>query len=217
MPSGQSSADRAARRAPRPEDRRRDAERTRAQLIEAAYEEFSSRGFTGARVLDIAARANVDKQLITYYFEGKEGLYQEVLRTQLQRDAAVTHVDESLADNVARYVSYVLSDPRSTRLTLWAGLSDAPGNPATVPGAFNLDGMQVRQDSGEIPADLDPAAVLMVIIGAVSAAVAMPQVIRALFGIDPASPEFEERYASQLRDIVARMLRDNPAGADKGH
>jgi AcrR family transcriptional regulator len=210
MTPGRSSADpsasAAARRAPRPEDRRRDADRTRGELIEAAFGEFASHGFAGARVQDIASRAGVDKQLISYYFDGKDGLYQEVLRTQFTRDAAVSDPGLPLEDNAARYLRHALADPRLTRLLLWAGLSEDPDSPATLPpDSLDLAGMIARQERGEIPADLDPAAVLLVIIGAVTAAVAMPHVIRAIFGTDPASPGFEDHYAGQLRAIIARL------------
>jgi AcrR family transcriptional regulator len=215
--SADSSARSAARRAPRPEERRRDADRTRGELIEAAFGEFASHGYAGARVLDIAARAGVDKQLITYYFDGKEGLYQEVLRTALSRDAEITDDDLPLADNIARWVRHVLADPRLTRLLLWAGLSEDPESPATVPAdVFSLAGMVERQERGEVPSDLDPAAIVLVIIGCVSAAVSMPHVIRALFGVDPASPEFEERYATQLREIIGRMV-DGGRGKSDSH
>src|SRR5580692_5835237 len=63
------------RRAPAAGDRQRDAERSRQSLLAAALEEFSLRGFAGARVADIARRAGVNKQLINYYFGSKEGLY----------------------------------------------------------------------------------------------------------------------------------------------
>jgi AcrR family transcriptional regulator len=55
-----------------------DAERTRAALLDAALQEFSEKGFAGARVRDIAERAGVSKDLIAYHFGGKEGLYRAV-------------------------------------------------------------------------------------------------------------------------------------------
>ena len=54
-------------------------------------------------------------------------------------------------------------------------------------------------------ADLDPAAVLLAGMAMVAAPIIMPGVARELFGVDPSSPEFRERYAGQLRRIVARL------------
>src|SRR5437762_14145571 len=47
--------------------------------IAAAREEFSRRGFDGARVEQIARRAGVNKQLLFYYFHSKRGLFTAVL------------------------------------------------------------------------------------------------------------------------------------------
>ncbi len=158
----------------------------------------------------------MDKQLISYYFDGKDGLYQEVLRTQFARDTAVNDPDLPLEDNAARYVHHALADPRLTRLLLWAGLSEGPDNPATLPPAsLDLTSMTARQQRGEIPDDLDPAAVLLVMIGAVTAAVALPHVIRAIFDLDPSSQDFEDHYAEQLRALLARLRASQSPSADE--
>ncbi|HET9565662.1 MAG TPA: TetR/AcrR family transcriptional regulator, partial [Mycobacterium sp.] len=63
------------RRSPRGQDRKRDPERTRERILDAAVVEFGEHGFSGARISAIAARAGVNQQLISYYFDSKEGLY----------------------------------------------------------------------------------------------------------------------------------------------
>ncbi|MYW00964.1 TetR/AcrR family transcriptional regulator [Streptomyces sp. SID3343] len=197
------------RRSPRPDERLRDADRTRGELLKAAFDEFAAHGFAGARVQDIAARAGVDKQLISYYFDNKDGLYQEVLRAQFARDATVSDPELPLEDNAARYVRHALADPRMTRLLVWAGLSEDPEHPQTLPpGSLDGAGMVERQERGEIAPDLDPASVLLIMIGAVTAAVALPQVVRAVMGLDPDSADFEERYAQELKAVIGRLRRD---------
>ncbi|MBD2778187.1 TetR/AcrR family transcriptional regulator [Iningainema tapete] len=57
----------------------RDAEATKAQILEAAMEEFAKHGLSGARTEAIAKTAGVTTAMIYYYFESKEGLYQTVL------------------------------------------------------------------------------------------------------------------------------------------
>src|SRR5690606_19777119 len=46
---------------------------------------FAAKGFAGARVDEIAADANVNKQLVYHYFSNKQGLYQAALETVYQR------------------------------------------------------------------------------------------------------------------------------------
>lgn len=57
----------------------RDPEWTKARLLEAARDEFAAKGLSGARVNAIAAAAGVNKQLLYYYFDDKDGLYAAVL------------------------------------------------------------------------------------------------------------------------------------------
>ena len=49
------------------------------RIVAAAREEFAKRGFAGARVEQIARRADVNKQLLFYYYHSKRGLFQAVL------------------------------------------------------------------------------------------------------------------------------------------
>ncbi|MER9683739.1 TetR family transcriptional regulator [Mesorhizobium sp. M0115] len=57
----------------------RDAEATKARILEAAKKEFAKKGLGGARVDDIAEKAKANKRMIYHYFESKEGLFQTVL------------------------------------------------------------------------------------------------------------------------------------------
>jgi TetR/AcrR family transcriptional regulator len=50
------------------------------RIMRAAKKEFSARGFSGARMSEIAKGAGVNKALIHYYFKDKETLYVELLR-----------------------------------------------------------------------------------------------------------------------------------------
>jgi hypothetical protein len=52
-------------------------------------------------------------------------------------------------------------------------------------------------------------------MGMVAAPIAMPQVARELFGVDPSSAEFRERYAEQLRRIAAYLSGDLPLPGDQ--
>jgi AcrR family transcriptional regulator len=54
---------------------RRDPERTRSQILQAALVEFASKGLGGARVDEIAARARANKRMLYHYFGNKEDLY----------------------------------------------------------------------------------------------------------------------------------------------
>ncbi|XVU29598.1 TetR/AcrR family transcriptional regulator [Actinoplanes sp. CA-054009] len=72
-----------------PKERVRDAERTRAEIIEVATHEFADQGYAGARVDEIAAKTRTTKRMIYYYFGGKEGLYLAVLEGAYRRIRAL--------------------------------------------------------------------------------------------------------------------------------
>jgi len=71
----------------------RDPERTRAAILKAATDEFTTKGLTGARVDDIARRSGVNKRMIYYYFGDKEGLYLAVLEATY---SAIRHAEIGL-------------------------------------------------------------------------------------------------------------------------
>jgi AcrR family transcriptional regulator len=60
----------------------RAAERREA-IIEAALDEFISRGFTATRLDDVAKRAGVAKGTIYLHFKDKESMFEELIRTAL--------------------------------------------------------------------------------------------------------------------------------------
>jgi len=52
---------------------------TRDRIFAAAATEFAARGFDGAKVHRIAARAGANKAMVYYHFPGKLGLYRAIL------------------------------------------------------------------------------------------------------------------------------------------
>jgi AcrR family transcriptional regulator len=52
---------------------------TKEKLLEAAAQVFSERGFGGATVKEIAELAGVNVSLISYHFNGKEGLFRTIV------------------------------------------------------------------------------------------------------------------------------------------
>lgn len=59
--------------------RPRDAEATRARILQAAFDAFATKGLAGARVDEIAERARINKRMIYVYFGNKEQLFGTVL------------------------------------------------------------------------------------------------------------------------------------------
>jgi len=66
--------------------RRRNADVTRAAILEAAKAQFARLGYDHAALRDIAAEAGVDVALIGRYFGGKAGLFTEALKAAIHTD-----------------------------------------------------------------------------------------------------------------------------------
>jgi AcrR family transcriptional regulator len=65
--------------------RTNDPERVRRDILAVATREFAERGYSGARVDEIAAKTATSKRMIYYYFRDKEGLYIAVLEEAYAR------------------------------------------------------------------------------------------------------------------------------------
>lgn len=204
------------RRVPRPEERKLDADRSHQRLLDAALHEFAAKGYAGARVQDIADRAGLNKQLINYYFGGKEGLFKAIQQHWLEHEATFNEPGIGLDELTVRYLREGLSDPRVVRLSAWCGLAEQRCEMAREHALDragereDLSDFERRKEAGELAEDLDPAAVLMMLMGAVSIPIVMPQLVRRVFGLDPESPDFEEHYADQLRRMVRRLATPLP-------
>ena len=91
---------------------------SRQRLLAAGAAEFAARGFDGAKVDRIAARARINKAMLYYHFENKADLYRAILRDLFQ--AMAEAVADSRAhggppsDQLRRYIR-AMSDEAARR------------------------------------------------------------------------------------------------------
>lgn len=102
--------------------RKRD---TADRISAAARQEFAEFGFAGARMARIASRAGVNKQLLFYYFDSKDGLYRAVIETArgevtagLESPRAPAHSAERLRAQIVRLFDSLAAKPELVRLLL---------------------------------------------------------------------------------------------------
>ncbi|PXY21464.1 TetR family transcriptional regulator [Prauserella muralis] len=204
------------RRSPKPQERQRDPERTRQRILDAAAAEFGAHGYAGARVRAIAARAGVNQQLVSYYFDGKKGLYQAMTQQWQQRRAELAPPGTPMPEQLRRYALEVLRDPEGVRMFAWSGLDytgpdDDPDRAArTQLLSTSVDELRALQRSGRLPAEVDPACLLVMLMAATMATTTLPHVIESVCGTDPRSPEFVEHFADQAA-VLARLIGLEPA------
>jgi AcrR family transcriptional regulator len=124
--------------------RERQKEFTRRQLLDAAHEEFASRGYEGTTVEDIVARAGASRATFYMHFESKAQMVEEVAeRLQPMVDECCRRLDVALAAGSRRdlgdWLGYV-SDWYAQFggcLASWEGLiAIESGTQITVKGMF---------------------------------------------------------------------------------
>ena len=190
-------------RAPNGDIGPRDPEARRTALLDAALVEFSRHGLAGARTSAIAARAGVNKQLISHHFGGKEGLYRALVDRWLKAESGYGGEGTPLTDVVAAYARSAAEDSDLHRLVVRQSI-DGEATGAGIADA-DLEDMRRRQRAGEIGDDLDPGFVLLALQAVASAAVVFPDDARRVTGLEPASPEFVAWHSEQLRRLVERL------------
>lgn len=102
------------------------ADRTRADILTVATEEFADKGFSGARIDEIAERTDTSKRMIYYHFGSKEGLYRSVLEAAyggIRSTEAVAELGdlpplEALARLTEITFDYHLQHPEFVRLVM---------------------------------------------------------------------------------------------------
>ena len=99
----------------------------RAQILDAAFEEFSAKGFKGATIKSIARTAGLQSPaLIYWYFPDKEALFREVLGSKIPIIQAVTGPDglmdlppEEVLPRLGRaYFAFERIDKRALKLVI---------------------------------------------------------------------------------------------------
>ncbi len=94
-------------------------EARRAAILAAALDEFTVRGYEGARLDDVAKRAGVAKGTIYLHFKDKESMFEELIRTALVpligRLHAPPPIGGSVRDAVEAFARTFIQEVASTR------------------------------------------------------------------------------------------------------
>ncbi|MGW3958980.1 TetR/AcrR family transcriptional regulator [Amycolatopsis sp. NPDC005003] len=203
-------------------ERQRDKERTRADILAVATREFADKGYTGARVDEIAARTSTTKRMIYYYFGGKEQLYIAVLEraysalraSEQQLDVEHLEPEDALRQLAALTFDHHEANPDFIRLVsienihhaehlaqseILTGLAD----PA-LGGITRI--LERGREAGLFRADADPLDVHMVISSFCVFRLANRHTFRAIFARDLLDPARREHYRTMLGDLLIEYL-----------
>jgi AcrR family transcriptional regulator len=202
--------------------RQRDAERTRAEILDVATQEFADRGYAGARVDEIAAKTSTTKRMIYYYFGGKEQLYVAVLERAYKRIRSieqgldVEHLDpvQAVRELACLTLDHHEAHPEFIRLVSIENIHRAQhiAHSEALSGLANpaLDVLgrilERGWDAGVFRDDVDALDVHQVISSFCVFRTANRHTWRALFGRDMLDAERREHQRRMLGDLVVAYL-----------
>lgn len=101
------------------EPKRRNAEKTRARILAAAFDSFSEQGYAKTGTREIANKAGVSSSLIGRYFESKANLFEEALVHAIYSHSAFVRDKPHFGDRMAKIVASE-SNPKLTAMTVLA-------------------------------------------------------------------------------------------------
>jgi AcrR family transcriptional regulator len=203
-------------------DRSRDAERTRAEILGVAAEEFADKGYDGARVDEIAAKTRTTKRMIYYYFGGKEQLFVEVLERAysviraIEQELDVEHLDpiDALRQLAELTFDHHESHPGFVRLVSIENIHRAEhiARSKVLSGLANpaLDVLARILDRGRAAGyfrdDVDALDVHMAISAFCVFRTANRHTFNAIFDRDMLDPARREHYRRMLTDLLVSYL-----------
>lgn len=187
----------------------RDPENTRGRILHAALQEFSARGFAGARVGAITRRACVNKRMLYHYFHDKEGLFRAVLRHKIserQNQVAAQAPRNEPLSSLPLWFKQNSQDTDWVRLLAWESLQTTDdkvldeAERRRVARRLVAD-IKKKQAAGGLRKDVAAAHLQLAKTSLAMFPFALPQIARIILGGSPHQPRFQQEYARFLEKI----------------
>jgi TetR/AcrR family transcriptional regulator len=189
----------------------RHPDRTRRRILAAALQEFSTLGFAGTRISGIARRAKINKQMLYYYFGGKEELFRAVLRHKMDErmNRIGAHASEAgLAFSLPVWFQQNCLDADWVRLVVWESLQntgdtvlDEKECRLLIHNAIN--DVRKKQAAGQTRNDLRPQHLVLAKVSLAVFPLALPLLAKLVVGCSPRTPRFQREYTGFLKTLSA--------------
>jgi AcrR family transcriptional regulator len=202
--------------------RTNDPERTKADIIAVATQEFSENGYSGARVDEIAERTKTSKRMIYYYFGSKDGLYREVLLTyyaKLRGAERDLHLDElpplEAMERLAHFTcDWHMTHGQDIRLVMVENIHRARHlasmtsiEPVNTPIIALVKRILERGvQAGVMRAGVDPLELYLSIAALSFFNVSNRSTVKAIFGYDMGDKAHAAERRKSITDMVLRSV-----------
>jgi AcrR family transcriptional regulator len=202
--------------------RRRDAQRTRNDILDVARREFADRGYSGARVDHIADLTRTTKRMIYYYFGGKRQLFEAVLEQAYseiraaEQQVQLDHLDPIAAIRSLAEITFDHHDthPDFVKLVRIENIHHAEHISRSA-GIVTVNSPVIElitkilergHADGVFRRHPDAVDVHMMISSFCVFRVAHRHTFGALFGRDLTDPALRDRYRTMVGDMVVDYL-----------
>ncbi len=202
-----------------------DAEDVKRGLVDAARELFARRGFGEVGIRELSRAAGVTPGMISYYFGGKQGLYEAMLASVFEgvllrvRELAAEPAESTapLAAFIRLYAATLSAQPWLPALLLREVVTGDPAARARFierfakQAAVLLPGLVSAEiASGALRDDLDPVLTLLALVGGIIFPFLAFPLLGNLLGY-----ELDADFAKRLAAHTERLLLDGarPRGA----
>lgn len=201
----------------------RDGAATRKNILEVATRHFAEKGYSGARIDEIAAETATSKRMIYYYFKDKEELFVAVLEHaygRIRHMEAKLHVDDldpesALAAIVGSTFDYDNSNPDFVRLVMIENIHRGRRmEQSKVIAELNVSVISALEHicdrgrrAGVFRPDIDVVDLHMTISALCFFNVANRYTFSLIFGRDLSAPEATAARRARVIDTVLRAVR----------
>ena len=211
----------------RAKTRTNDPERTKADIISVATQEFSENGYSGGRVDEIAERTKTSKRMIYYYFESKDGLWRTVLLeyyAKLRNAEEELHLeDKPTLEAIRQLVEFTFdwhqTHAEGVRLVMVENIHRAKHLQA-MPSIEPLNSRTLRlvqrllergKAEGVIREDIDATQLYLSIAALCFFNVSNRYTIATIFGHDMGEGEMMAQRRAAVIDMVLRSIVNDPS------
>ena len=201
---------------------KRDPERTRAKILEAATDDFTKHGLGGARVDRIAKRAGTNERMLYYYFVSKEQLFLTVLESvyirlaEAEKALDLDHLEpvEAVKKLIEFIWSYYIEHPEFISLINSENLHQAKYLKKSrklaqlvSPVQDNIRAILQRgQEAGIFRGGIDPAEVYITLVALNYYYLSNRFTLSTVLARDLMSPVSQERHLAHATEVVLNYL-----------
>ena len=190
--------------------------RSRADILQAALEEFAERGFDGATVRGIAARIDLTHGMIRYHYDNKEQLWFAAVEHLFERQFEFLKFSDAeelefprgtrarFAKFLRRYVYYCAKYPEHARILMQETVSPTPRMRKALkqqlrePHQPAVEEIRLLQENGILKMDAPPASIMYMISGACQNLFALAPEVKVTLDYNALSRQAIEDHADLI-------------------